>query len=415
MTLIRTVVATLLASLILFTSSAEAGVEVKKSNQGMDYSIRLPSGHDVRKSTRLVFAMHGRGGNHARFMRIVNQGASHLADAILVAPNAPTNAQWSLDDLPVIAKLIDEVKAEHSVSHTIMFGFSMGAYCSFSMGLRYPDKIQAVIPHSGGIPIQVPTTAGVKKQAFYVIHGDADSVVPVSQSQSGVKQLKAAGVARLHYEEIPGLAHRIDPKATHEAFKWVARTLKSAAATSVKETEVKITALETALKAKEWSQASEALEGLKGAPRSHAKKIAALAKKAIQSRDSGLALAGVEAAGRLGALGLGALKSVSKADETLSAAAARSLAKIQSPKALKPLLAYLRGRSETVAIAAAEALGESGKLVALPTLIRGLSSAEKSPEKAERAEAIRAALEKLTGESFDSAKGWSRWNAQRSK
>jgi predicted esterase len=405
----------LLTVLLGPSSLAEAGVEVKKSQGGMEYSIRLPADFSSTKGARLVFAMHGRGGSHTRFMGVVVR-APYLNDAILVAPNASTNAQWSLKDLPVIAKLIDEVKARYHVTRTIMFGFSMGAYCSFSMGLNYPDKIQAVIPHSGGLLSQVPSNEEVKKQAFYVIHGDADDIVAVSQSQTAVKRLKGIGVTRLKYTELPGLAHSMHPESIRAAFKWIQDTLGPAAAPlSDKDAAAAIATIEDALKSKEWGIASQAFAKLNGATQRRGRAIAGLAKKAIRSGDPSLALAAIEAAGYLGPGGVAPLKGVSKKDETLSAAAASALARTHAPNALKPLFAYLKGKSEAVAVAAAKALGRHGGLPGVPVLIKALQAAGDSAKKAERREAIHGALKRISGKSLDSAKAWGRWLAQQKR
>ncbi|MBL4849330.1 MAG: HEAT repeat domain-containing protein [Planctomycetes bacterium] len=409
----RTTALVVLATLIANTAPTEAGVEVKKSREGMTYSIRIPAGYIHQQGARLVFAMHGRGDVHTRFMSVV-QGASYLNNTILIAPNAPTNAQWALADLPVIAALVDEIKARYHVTRTIFFGFSMGAYCSFSMGLRYPDKIQAVIPHSGGIPMQVPSK-GIEDQVFYVIHGDADAVVPVSQSQTAVERLKQSGVKRLHYREIPGLGHSMHPQASQDAFKWVETTLGPAAAPlGNAEASKAIAALGDALKGKDWTAATELFESVKGAPLQRRRAIAGLVKKALKADVSKLSLAAIAAAGELGAAGLGPLKSVSKKDDVLSAAAAQALAKTHSPKAFKLLLGHLKGKSEDVAVAAAEGLGAHGGLPAIPLLIRGLKSAG-GEEKSQRRAALLAALKRITGKSFESAKDWSRWFAKSSR
>src|SRR5205814_747688 len=118
-----------------------------------------------------------------------------------------------------------------------------------------------------------------KKQVFYVIHGDQDPVVPVSQSRDAVERLKAAGLARVKYEEVKGLVHMIDPSAAKRAFDWVEATLGPAApALTDGEAAERIAALEKALRAKDAEAASEGFEKLAGAPRGAIPKIASLAK-----------------------------------------------------------------------------------------------------------------------------------------
>ena len=257
---------------------------------------------------------------------------------------------------------------------------------------------------------------GLEALAFYVIHGDADAVVPVTQSQTAVEQLKASGVKRIHYREISGLGHSMHPQASQDAFKWVESTLgPSGAPLGDKEAVEAIAALSEALKGKDWSKASEVFPGVKGAPLSRRRAIAGLVKTALKADVPKLSLAAIAAAGELGAGGLASLKGVSKKDEALSSAAALALARTHSPRAFKQLLDYLKGKSEGVALAAAEALGSQGGLPALPLLIQALGSVEGKPSQGKRREALLAALKAISGESFDSAKAWGRWLGQQAR
>ncbi len=344
-------------------------------------------------------------------MRIA-EGESYLRDAILVSPRAPKKAEWNQGDREATAQLIDVVSARYHITRTIMFGFSSGGFFSFSMGMTYPEKIQAVIPHSGGLWMQVPEGEGVKKQVYCVIHGDADRVVPVGRSRTAVKRLKAAGATRVHYREIVGLGHMLDSNATKEAFEWVETTLGPAAAPlGDSDAREAITAAEEALKGKDWTVAAEAFGRLNAPTQRRSKSIAALVKKALRTGDEDLALAAIAAAGHLGGAGLKPLKSVSNKDETLSSAAVLALAKTHDPRALKLLFSSLKGRSEPVAVASAKALGLHGGLVGAAVLIKGLR-ASKPEKRSERRAAILAALERISGESFESDREWSRWYAE---
>jgi len=413
MTPTRLLFLAILAALLLPCASAAAAVPGQVKG-GLEYVIRVPAGYDSRAGARLVFVMHGRGDSYTRVMRVA-ESESYLKDAILVSPRAPKNVEWNQGDREATANLIDLVNARYHVTRTIMFGFSSGGFFSFSMGMTYPEKIQAVIPHSGGLWMQVPETEGVKNQVYCVIHGDADRVVPVGRSRTAVEKLKAAGATRVHYRELPGsghmanLARMLSSDASREAFKWIETTLGSAAAPlGDSQAAEAIAALEEALEGKDWAAASEAFGRLNAATERRSKAIAGLVKKALRVGDEELSLAAIAAAGHLGSLGLKPLKSVSKKDETLMGAAALSLAKTHDPRALKPLYSLLRGKSEPLALASAQALGLHGGLPGAGVLIKGLQ-AWKSDKRAERRAAIQAALERISGESFESEREWIAW------
>lgn len=414
MTLLRSLCLLALATLLLPCAPAAASVPGSVKG-GLEYVIRVPADFDPRVGARVVFVMHGRGDSHTRVMRVAESEA-YLKDAILVSPSAPKNLEWNQGDRKATAQLIDVVRARYHVTRTIMFGFSSGGFFAFSMGMTYPEKIQAVIPHSGGLWMQVPETEGVKNQVYAIIHGDKDKVVPVGRSRTAIEKLKAVGATRIHYRELAGLGHManlaqmLSSKASKDAFKWIETTLGSAVAPlGDREAGEAIAAAEEALKAKNWAAAAEAFGKLNARTARRSKSIAGLVKKALRADDEDLALAAIAAAGHLGSAGVKPLKSVSKKkNETLSSAAALALAKTHDPKALKLLFGFLKGKSEPVALAAAEALGLHGGLVGAVFLIKGLK-ASKSEARAERRAAILAALERISGESFESDREWMRW------
>lgn len=403
-----------LAVVLSVLASPTQAAEVKQSKGGMAYSIRVPADYDAGQGVVLVLGLHGRGGSHTQFMPGLER-ASFLRAHVVVAPNALANAQWAAPDLPVLADLVKELQATYNVLRTIVYGFSMGAYCSFSFSLAYPELVQAVIPHSGGLAATVPAGGAAQKLAFYVIHGDADNVVPVGQSRAAVKSLRAKGIAHVEYEELRGLAHTISPPASERAFAWVEETLGPArAALSSKQVKAKLSAVDKALKAKDWATAREELEPLSGAGPRYAKKIASLAKRCLKTPDEALALLAIDAAGRLGESGIAVLKAVDESNERLGVAAATALARTRSSRALKVLMSYLRGDSEPVAVSAAKATERLGGAGATQVLLKALKAAEKSSERAERREAILAALTGLHGETLESSRAWARWLVQNS-
>ncbi len=403
------------AFLVLAGPAATActAAETKQSARGMTYSIRVPDGYDRAKGALLVVGFHGWGGEHTQLMRGM-EAFGFLRDAILVAPNAPKAAAWEEADLDPTADLLDELKRGFNVQRTIAFGFSRGAYFSFGLGLRFPDKVEALVPHSGGMILPVPPGEAAKKQTFYVIHGDADNVVPVAQSRDAVSRLKGAGLTRVEYEEIKGLAHRIDPAAVERAFAWIEKTLGPAApALTDAQADERIDAIEKAIKDKDLDAAAQGFGTLAGAPRKFHARIASLAKAHVKSTHEPLALAAIEAAGALGPVGVAPLKTVPATSEAPAIAAAAALARTGSPDAVAPLLAYLKAKPEPVAVAAAQALGDLGGDAATAALVKGLEAAEGSPSKAERRDAILEALKRLTGQSFATAREWKRWLAQK--
>ncbi len=365
--------------LLFFTAPATAQTEVRESRSGVTYSIRVPANYDPANGGLLVIGLHGQGGSHTGFIRSVAQ-AGYLSDAVVAAPNAQKGAAWEAADVEPVADMIAELRGQYRAFRVIAFGYSRGAYFGFGLGVRHPELLQAVVAHSGGLVTPVPNNEAVKKQVFYVIHGDADHTVAVTQSREAVEKLKKAGITRIKYDEIPGLGHDMDPAAIRRGFDWIEQTLGPVVAPlSAKEALTRIKAIESAVKAKEYDAAAAGFGELGGAPGSVLKKIAKLTKKHVRSKSEGLAVAAAEAAAALGELGLASLKS------------------------------GLSSKSEPVAVASAAGLGRVGGKVSIGLLIGKLGKVERAGDTPELEKSIHASLERLTSRRFSSYKVWRAW------
>ncbi|MBI3726331.1 dienelactone hydrolase family protein [bacterium] len=407
--------AALVAVLVASAPSAFAGPEVKKSEKGIVYSIRFPQDYDKAKGAVLVIGFHGRGGNQVNFMDALER-YSFLKSALLVTANAPKEAMWDASDLPAIGEMILELQRAHRPPRTIVCGFSAGGYFSFGVGTTFPDRVQAAVPMSGGLIANVKESEALKKVAFYVIHGDADDVVKVEQSRTAVKRLETAGVAKLKYDEIPGLKHSMDEAAIKRAFEWIEKSLGPAIPQLTdQEAAERIRALEAAVKAKDADGIYKGLGALAGAPRSLYGKIVSLAKAQTTNADDNVALAAIDLLGGLGEDGVSALKAVPHTNERTASAACDALAHTGAPAAADALLVFLKGKPEPVAAAAARALADLGGDASIKDLIVGLAFAEPQKAMSDRQEAINASLKKLTGQSFTTSKDWKKWAAGEKK
>ncbi len=138
----------------------------------------------------------------------------------LLAPQCPKGIQWSspadsIDSsrelkksnlLDQIDQMIAEVSENNPVDKNRIYitGYSMGGYGTWSMIARYPDLFAAASPIcGGGDPNSVSKFVHLP---LWVVHGDADQTVPVTESRKVIEALRKAGGTPQYYE-LKGVKH----------------------------------------------------------------------------------------------------------------------------------------------------------------------------------------------------------------
>lgn len=139
---------------------------------------------------------------------------------------------WSFQPDSFALRAIDAVRSRWSIDpdRVVLTGYSMGGYGTWNVGLRYADRFAAIAPFAGGISrlenVQArddrsrALLANATHLPVFVVHGDADPVVPVRFSRTITDELRGLG-ADVTYEEVPGGPHvlmpflRGDERTTH--------------------------------------------------------------------------------------------------------------------------------------------------------------------------------------------------------
>jgi predicted peptidase len=167
--------------------------------------------------------------------------------AIVVFPQCRFNGLWFGDMETLALKALDEsVKEFHGDSQRLyLIGESMGGYGVWSFAAHHPGKFAALVPIAGGVmpppnfplpPEAAAELAGILKSPnpyalfarligntpVWVFHGDADTLIPVTDARKLVQALKTAG-GNARYTEYVGGAHNIWEKvyAEPDFNKWL--------------------------------------------------------------------------------------------------------------------------------------------------------------------------------------------------
>jgi predicted esterase len=174
------------------------------------YRILVPEVYNGSKPSALVVALHGMGGDENSIFDAYGgafKPAAERVGFIAVCPKGRDTASMyrgsaEQDVMDVLAEVRRDYKIDPS--RIYLMGHSMGGYGTWSIAMAHPDVFAALGPISGG-----GTPAGMAKIAQipeYVVHGDNDPTVSVTQSRTMVEAGKKAG-ANIVYVEVPGGNH----------------------------------------------------------------------------------------------------------------------------------------------------------------------------------------------------------------
>ncbi len=145
---------------------------------------------------------------------------------VLISPQCPDNVRgWNVEH---VNQLVDNAVSNLNVDPKRIYltGLSMGGYGSWALAAKYPGKFAAVIPVCGG---GNPKTADrLKSLPIWVFHGDADSVVPIQQSQKMVDAIKKAGGTKIDFTIYKGVGHNswTQTYANSKIYDWLLKHRK---------------------------------------------------------------------------------------------------------------------------------------------------------------------------------------------
>lgn len=210
-----------------------------KGKDTLNYRIMYPAKYDVNKKYPVILFLHGAGERGTDNEKQLTHGAKLFADslnrakypAFVIFPQCPEGDFWArikreespdtdtlggfdfISDEPIgkslglVVKLIDSFAKTPQVNTKRIYlgGLSMGGMGTFELLWRRPNFFATAFPIcGGGDPAKVSTYA--TGYPVWVFHGNADPVVPVSNSRLMVNTLKANG-ANVKYSEYEGVGH----------------------------------------------------------------------------------------------------------------------------------------------------------------------------------------------------------------
>ncbi len=138
-------------------------------------------------------------------------------------PQVPPDSTWQGRSAQTALRALDRTTAEFNTdpARTYLAGMSMGGNGSWALAYRQPGRFAALVVVCGfvsrlhdfpavveGDPATIPQRVAerIAPLPVWMVHGDADPVVPVEESRRMDAALRAAG-GEVHYTELPGVGH----------------------------------------------------------------------------------------------------------------------------------------------------------------------------------------------------------------
>ena len=181
----------------------------------IDYLLYLPKDYGIGESGAklwpLILFLHGRGERGSDLQLVKKHGIPRIIDEepdfpfIAVSPQCPLDSWWG-SQVEVLKALLDSVLAKYAVDpdRVYLTGLSMGGYGAWALGIQHPEMFAAVVPICGGG--EPDAVCALKNVPVWAFHGDADTVVKISESEQMVEALQACG-GDVNFTVYPGVEH----------------------------------------------------------------------------------------------------------------------------------------------------------------------------------------------------------------
>lgn len=166
--------------------------------------------HDPRAHFPLLIFLHGKSLCGQDLQKVKRYGAidavakGRVIDTYILAPQNP-GGSWSPERVWAIVEWAEK-HYNVDTSRIYVYGMSLGGYGTIDLAAAYPDKIACAMGLCGGATRR--DLSGLSRLPMWIMHGTADTLVRVEESDRVAEAIKATGDdSRLIYTRMPGVDH----------------------------------------------------------------------------------------------------------------------------------------------------------------------------------------------------------------
>ncbi|HYL34953.1 MAG TPA: prolyl oligopeptidase family serine peptidase [Bryobacteraceae bacterium] len=174
------------------------------------YRMFIPASYSGAKPAPLLVALHGMGGDENSMFDgyggTLEREAERLGFIVACPKGRDTASMYRGSAEQDVLDVMADVERDYKIDakRVYLMGHSMGGYGTWSVAIDHPDLFAALGPISGGGDVN--GMLKIRNIPEYVVHGDNDKTVNVSQSRRMVEAGRKAG-ANIVYVEVPGGSH----------------------------------------------------------------------------------------------------------------------------------------------------------------------------------------------------------------
>jgi predicted peptidase len=225
------------AFLLIFTLGLQMRTEVnamdggKKEKKKYEYLLYTPK--DYKQSGKkypLVIYLHGSSQKGDDLNKLKAYGLPQMVangedfDFIIASPQCPSNASlWSSENW--FETLYEELRSKFRIDtdRVYLTGISMGGGGTFEVAKENPDTFAALVPLCAW-QSSVKDICKLKNIPIWTLHGAADDIVPISQTEEKTEKLVACG-GNIKFTSLENEGHSIQwlyaDKTKYRILDWM--------------------------------------------------------------------------------------------------------------------------------------------------------------------------------------------------
>ena len=215
------------ATLPKVSSGTKTVTATVQPGKDLRYAISIPKGYDGKTPVPLVVALHygydGAAPDPSTGQDLLEAFGPGLADlgAIMVAPVALGGDWTDATNESAVIWLTRSVMKSYAIDpkRVVVTGYSLGGQGTWFIAGRHQDLFTGAIPVAGE-----PAGANLDwKIPVYVIHSEADEIIPIGPARKHAEALKAKG-ATVEFRAVSGLTHYQTTRYVQylkDAVKWL--------------------------------------------------------------------------------------------------------------------------------------------------------------------------------------------------